>query len=399
MSGIAMNKILLSITTMCVVVLLLIFLLKRLRQPYMVAYILAGVLIGPYVGRVFVNVADTASLGEIGILFLMFFLGMELNIPSHQTILLKPIISQGIKILLSIAFATLLGFVFDWKLYNIFLLAILFSFNSTAVISEYLQSNGDLRTPFGKMIFNILLIQDVLLAPVLTVFQCLSAEKLALGRLLGAILISISIFLFLGAIRHRQLPHPKLLYVLKDDHELQVFAGGVICLGFGLLAEMAGLSGAMGSFIAGMMVGKTPAFGWLEQVLKPFRVFFVSFFFMSIGLQLDLPFIAANLGLIMAGTFFILFSNSFLSTFVFRLLRYNWKRSLYGGALLCQTGEFGILAFSLAHSLQIIDNEFFKTGISVTALSLLFSTVWIGLLRKITNTVGESNGQKLFFMK
>lgn len=390
-----MNKVLFSITTMCVVVLLLIFLLKKLRQPYMIAYILAGVLIGPYIGKVFINVTDTVSLGEIGILFLMFFLGMEIDIPDQRTFLFKPLISQGIKILLSIIFAFMLGIVFHWQVHNIILLAVLFSFNSTAVIVEYLHNNGELHTSFGKMILNILLIQDILLTPVLTVFQCLSNEKFVLGQLLIAILICILIFFFLRAIRHRCLPQLRLVYVLEKDHELQVFAGGLICLGFGFLAEMAGLSGAVGSFIAGLMVGKTSAFSWLEQVLKPFRVFFVSFFFMSIGLQLDLPFIATNIGLILTGTLLILFSNSLLSTFVFRLLKYNWKRSLYGGALLCQTGEFGVLAFSLAHSLKIIDTEFFKTGISVTALSLLFSTLWIGILRKILKVVDDKKRWKV----
>ncbi|HTN45789.1 MAG TPA: cation:proton antiporter [Flavipsychrobacter sp.] len=99
-----MNHILLSASVMCLIILLLIFLLKKLHQPYMIAYILAGVLIGPFAGKIFVNASDTASLGEIGILLLMFFLGIEVNIPGRRSLLFKPIIAQCIKIMFSIGF-------------------------------------------------------------------------------------------------------------------------------------------------------------------------------------------------------------------------------------------------------------------------------------------------------
>jgi len=378
-----MNTLLFPISMMSLVILLLIFLLKRLRQPYMIAYILAGVLLGPYAGRLFTHAEDIASLGEIGILLLMFFLGMEMDIPDRRSLLLKPIIAQVAKMILSAGFAILLGTLLGLSVYNILLLAVLFIFNSTAVVSEYLSKNGALNTPFGKVILNVLLLQDVLLAPVLTLFQFLGKQDISMTRLLIGVIGSVVIFILLRAVRQRNLMRPAVLRDVEQDHELQVFLGSFLCLGFGLLAEAAGLSGAIGSFVAGMLIGRTQAFHWLEHALKPFRVFFVSFFFVSIGLRLDLPFIRANYPLVVGGTLLVLLSNSFLSSLVFRLLCYNWQQSLYGGALLSQTGEFGILACSLAYRMQIIDQELFKTGIAITALSLLISTTWIEVLRKL----------------
>lgn len=364
-----MNKILFSVSTMCMVVLLLIFLLKKLRQPYMVAYILAGVLIGPSVGQVFTNANDATSLGEIGILLLMFFLGMEIDIPDRHTLLLKPVIAQSIKILLGIIISFCLGNIFHWPIYNILLLAVLFIFNSTAVLSEYLSKNGEIHSAFGKSILNILLLQDILLAPVLTVFQFIEQGRISGARLLAAIGGCAIVFILLRIARNRNLLKPSFLRDIQSDHELQFFLGGLLCLGCGYLAELGGLSGAIGSFVAGMLIGRTPAFHWLEYSLKPFRVFFVSFFFMSIGLRLDLLFIAKNFELIFAGTLMLLLSNSVLSALVFRLLKYSWKNSLYGGALLSQAGEFGILACSLAFEMNIVDENFFKTAIAITALS------------------------------
>lgn len=286
--------------------------------------------------------------------------------------------------LLGIIISFCLGSFFHWTVYNILLLAILFIFNSTAVVSEYLSKNGELHSSFGKTILNILLLQDILLAPVLTVFQFIEQGHISAVRLLSAISACAVIIILLRAARHRNLLRPAFLSDLQSDHELQVFLGGFLCLGCGYLAELAGLSGPIGSFVAGIVIGRTPAFHWLEHSLKPFRVFFVSFFFMSIGLRLDLLFIAENFRLILAGTIMLLLSNSVLSAFVFRLLRYNWKNSMYGGALLSQAGEFGILACSLAYEMNIIDNNFFKAAIAITALSLLLSTTWIAVLRKVS---------------
>lgn len=389
-----MNELLVSVSVMCLVILLLITLLKKLRQPYMIAYILAGILIGPFAGKIFVDADAIASLGELGILLLMFFLGVEIDIPDRRSLLLKPLVAQGIKMLLGLAFAMLLGSVFRWPLQNMLVLAILFVFNSTAVVSEYLLKNGDLHTAFGKSMLNILLLQDLLLAPVLTAFQLAGQGTISVIRLLAAVAACILIVMLLRAARHGNMLRLSIFAQVEYDHELQVFLGAFLCLGFGLLAEAAGLSGAIGSFMAGILIGRTQAFHWLEHSLKPFRVFFVSFFFMSIGLRLDLSFVGENIRLILFGTLLLLLSNSLLSALVFRLLRYNWKHSLYGGALLSQAGEFGILACSLAYSMHIVNENFFKTGIAITAMSLLLSTTWISILQRIyswpNNTVRVS---------
>lgn len=377
-----MNDLLLRVSLMCLVILLLIFVLKKFNQPYLIAYILAGVLIGPYVTGIFTDVEDTASIGELGILLLMFFLGMELDIPDRKSLLMKPIIAQGMRMLLSIGLVTLAGSLLVWPLITVLLIGTLFIFNSTAVVSEYLRNNGELHSGLGRMILNVLLLQDILLAPVLTLFPLLGGGPISVTKMAASLVGCILIFLLLRSIRNRDFFQPRIQSLIGNDHELQVFAGSFICLGFGLLAELAGLSGSIGSFIAGMMIGRLDAFRWLERTLSPFKVFFVALFFVSVGLRLDLGFASANRTLIMTGTLVMFLVNCVLSAAVLRLLRYGWRESLYGGALLSQAGEFGILVCSLAYNTKIIGTDLFKTGIAITALSLLFSTIWISLLRK-----------------
>lgn len=365
-----------TVCVLCMTILGLMFLLKRLHQPYLIAYIIAGVLLGPYGVKLFDQPEEIEAVGEAGILLLMFFIGMEINVPNKKSLIIKPVLAQGIKILLSFMFAFLLGGILKLDFKSILLIAILFTFNSTAVVVEFLKKHGTLHTAFGIVILNILLLQDLLLAPVLTLLKFWNGEKFNMLNFVIPLAICIGIFLIFRKIRHlREIRFSSTF--LENDHDLQVFSGLFICLGFGLVAEVVGLSAALGSFIAGVVVGKIRAFHWLEHSLMPFKVFFVALFFVSIGLRLDLHYLFSNYTLITIGTLVVLISNSVMSSIFFRILNFRWKDSFYGGALLSQTGEFGILALSIAYKTGMVGYDLYKAGLGITCLSLLLSTIWI----------------------
>lgn len=365
-----------TVCVLCMTILGLMFLLKRLHQPYLIAYIIAGILLGPYGVKLFDQPEEIEAVGEAGILLLMFFIGMEINVPNKKSLIIKPVLAQGIKILLSFMFAFLLGWILTLDFKSILLIAILFTFNSTAVVVEFLKKHGTLHTAFGIVILNILLLQDLLLAPVLTLLKFWNGEKFNMLNFVIPLAICIGIFLIFRKIRHlREIRFSSTF--LENDHDLQVFSGLFICLGFGLVAEVVGLSAALGSFIAGVVVGKIRAFHWLEHSLLPFKVFFVALFFVSIGLRLDLNYLFSNYTLITIGTLVVLISNSVMSSIFFRILNFRWKDSFYGGALLSQTGEFGILALSIAYKTGMVGYDIYKAGLGITCLSLLLSTIWI----------------------
>lgn len=378
-----MNAFLLSFSQMCLVILALMLLLRKVKQPYMVAYMLAGVVLGPHILGTITQVHEIEAIGEIGILLLMFFLGMEINVPDSHSQLARPIIMQLIKIALSFLFAMLVGGLAKWPPVNIILLALLFVFNSTAVVTEYLGKNGELSSALGRNILNMLVFQDILLAPVMTVLQFLGDKSVTFASLIPPVLISILVMFLFRFIRNRRnVPLLSSYRNIGRDHDLQVFTGLLICLGFGVMFELSGLSSALGSFVAGIFIGSMKAFSWLEKSLRPFKVFFAALFFLSVGLRLDVSYIRTDYINVLTGTLLVLLSNWVLSAFAFRLLKHNWQESFYGGALLSQTGEFGILVLSLAYNLQIIDNGFFKIGVAIIALSLLISTVWISVFRR-----------------
>ncbi|WP_449386892.1 cation:proton antiporter domain-containing protein [Chryseobacterium lineare] len=380
-----MNGLLWSVCILCLTTLGMMFILKKFNQPYLIAYIMVGIILGPHISGVFTDPAQTETIGEVGILLLMFFLGMEINVPDNRSMLIKPVVAQSIKIILSIGCAFLIGYFMELSLNSIILIAVLFIFNSTAVVSEFLTRHKTLKTAFGITVLNMLIFQDLLLAPVLTMLKAWNKPEFDILTLLFPAVLCCVMFFVLKKIRNvQEIRLPEFFRSIEKDHDLQVFSGLFICLISGLLAEIAGMSSALGSFMAGVVVGRVRTFSWLEHSLIPFKVFFVTLFFVSIGLRLDISYLFSNFGIILLGTFFVLASNSLMSAIAFRLLKYSWKDSWYGGALLSQTGEFGILALSVAYKSGIIEYSLYKAGLGITCLSLLLSTIWITFLNSTT---------------
>lgn len=389
-----MPDVLLPLSVLCLLILLMIVILRRWKQPYLVAYILAGLVLGPQVAGVFKEPAAIETLGQIGMLLLMFFLGIEIEIPDNRSLLTQPLIAQSIKTALSVAVALLAGYFLRWNVGNVLLLTVLLMFNSTAVVTDMLRKNGQLNCNSGKLMLNILLLQDVLAGPVFATMH------LAAGPPVGGIRMSLSLaccgllILLLRGIRNRNLLKWNLAKAVEEDRDLQVFLGVFICLGFALLASAVGLPASLGSFAAGLYLGRTDGFHWLGDALRPFEVFFVALFFVSVGLRLDISYIKAHWHGIAALTFGVLMINSLLSAVVFRVMGHRWLSALHTGALLSQTGEFGLIACSIAFEAGIIANSFYKTCLAVTGLALLLSTVWVGILRRLTDHLSHSAKQK-----
>jgi monovalent cation:H+ antiporter-2, CPA2 family len=287
-----------------------------------------------------------------------------------------------VRTMLSGLVAWIAGHALDWPLASILLFALLLTFNSTAVVSEFLKKHGELHSYHGKIVLNILLLQDILLAPVLSGFQLLGDHQTNGYRLGAALLGSLSMFFLLRAIRNRNLFQLPVFRDWQQDHEWQVFAAACICLGFGSLTALVGLTSAIGSFAAGIFIGRMGAFHWLGSVLQPFKVFFTALFFVSIGVMIDMSYLRQHIVLMLLITLLMLLVNSLLSALVFRLLRMPWRSSVYAGALLSQTGEFGLLACTLAYHLAIINEDVYKASLVITGLSLLLSTIWMGIVRR-----------------
>lgn len=369
-----MHDILISFTVLFLIVTLLIVLLRKFGQPDQVAYILAGLVLGPSVTGIFSEASHIAEMGEIGIFLLMFFLGLEIEIPDNKSLLRKPVIAQVSRFVLGLLFALVIGQAFGWNVPQQLLLFVVLSFNSTAVVTEYLRGTNALHNTNGRILLNMLLIQDIAVAPVLSLFQFYT-EGGGNFKLLPAVIAAVLIFLLIRTIRNQHLYQWPAIKNLEHDHELQVFVSALVCVGFSCLASLAGLSASIGSFIAGVYIGRLNAFHWVGAVLRPFKILFLALFFISVGLQIELDFIAANSLVIAVVSAMVIVTNSLLSAIVFRFMKLSWGASIRNGVLLSQTGEFGLLATTIARNGGLISEEMFRVLVAVTGITLIVSTV------------------------
>lgn len=317
------DDILISISILSGIVLLAIYLLKRFHQPYTIAYIITGILIGPHFLKVFNNTNEILMLGELGMLLHMFFMGTEIEIPDSKTELLKPIIAQGIKMLLSVLAAYLIGSWLHWSTQNMLVLIGILIFNSTGIVSEYLKRTRELQSILGKTTLNVLVAQDLLFGPVLIVFQIFQGQELNILRLTSGILVCGFVFWSLWIARNRRHFNIPRLREVEHDHELQVFFGFVICAGFALMGSKLGLTASFGGFIAGIFISRTSYLTWLEKSLKPYHVFFLCLFFLSVGLAIDVEYIFQQYKVVLLIALSIMIINSIFFAFAFRLLRYS----------------------------------------------------------------------------
>jgi len=168
---------------------------------------------------------------------------------------------------------------------------------------------------------------------------------------------------------------------------MQIFAALAICFGLALLTGLLQLSTALGAFTAGMLVSAAKETQWVHQRLEPFRVVFVALFFVSVGLLVDIKFLTEQWVLISLLVVLVLITNTFINAFILKALGVNTRDSVYAGALLAQIGEFSFVLAAVGIQAKIITDFGYQLVIEVISISLLFSPVWIKLIKTSLNTI------------
>ena len=261
-------------------------------------------------------------------------------------------------------------------------LPFIISLSSSAIILEYLHKNKEINSRLGTITTGILIMQDFLIGPMIMVLNFLSKGESDPSQLIVGSIVMTLFILFLRKIvlkKKIQLPAMK---GLTADHELQVFVGLSLCFGFAWITDFLHLSAALGAMFAGMIISQADSTRWLDKNLIPFRIFFISLFFFSIGLQIDIDFIGAHLSLILSLVVLIFVINSGINALVFRFLKETWKNSVYAGALLAQIGEFSLVLCTVGKELELVDDFSFQLTLAVVSTTMLLTSAWISVIRK-----------------
>jgi CPA2 family monovalent cation:H+ antiporter-2 len=362
----------------------------KLKQPYVVAYMIVGVIIGPF-GLAFIeDKLDLTKIGSIGVLLMMFFIGMEISLPRLVANWRVAVIGTLLQIMLSVIVLYGLGYWFNWPFEQSVLMGFVISLSSTAVVIKILQEWKETNTAVGRDVIGILLIQDLAIVPMLIAINFLGGEVLSFTEIILQIaggLAIISLLTWLVVKREFKMPFGKFL---RKDTELQVFTAFMLCFGLAFITGIFNLSAALGAFIAGILISVAKETTWVYKRLEPFYVVFVAFFFVSIGMLVDLNFLYDNFILAIILVSLSVLLNTAVNAFIMRFLGESWGNSLYGAALLSQIGEFSFILAAVGIQTAIITEFSYQMTIVVISLSLLISPLWILSIKRFTQKTKQN---------
>lgn len=360
----------------------------KLRQPIILGYVLAGMLISPFTPGPSVTHVHTMELfAEIGVILLMFSVGLEFSIKDLLSVRWVALIGGPLGILLSIGAGLLVGRFMGWTSTQGVVIGCVISVASTMVLTRLLIDRGELNMEHGRVMVAITLVEDlavVILIVLLPNFGSLdSARLLILGKSLGkAALILVPALLLAAKIL------PPVLRTVARTRSPELFFGVVLAIGLGTaaLTQAVGLSLALGAFVAGLMISESPYAQEALAQLFPVRDSFVALFFVTLGLLVDprslfadLPLLGAMVGLTLVGKFVIW-------TLVVRMFGYSIWTAVLVGVGLTQIGEFSFILVQVARNSGLVDQNVYNATLAASLISILVNAA---LIRYVPNWIGQ----------
>ncbi len=316
----------------------------KLRQPLILGYILAGILVGPHTGGVTVsNVHDVELLAEIGVALLLFALGLEFSFEDLKPVRRVALIGTPIQIALTTAYGWGIGLMLGWDWLASVWLGAMLSLSSTMVILKTLENQGWMGTLSSRVMIGMLVVQDLALVPLLIVLPQLGNLEAGLPALAWAGLKSVLFLVLMFLAGTRVLPRLLALVARSGSRELFLLTICAIGLGVGYGTYLFGLSFAFGAFVAGMVLSESD-FGYqaLSDIL-PLRDVFGLLFFASVGMLLDPVFLLDHLGPVLLLTALVFLGKGGLMALLTRAFGYGNVIPLAVGLGLFQVGELSFL--------------------------------------------------------
>src|SRR5271169_5220104 len=321
-----------------------VVLCRILRLPAMLGYLIVGILIGPHALGWIHDAPETRHLAEFGVVFLMFSIGLEFSLTrlrSMQRLVFGLGTAQVAATILLVMLASLF-FGLDWRA-GLALGGVL-AMSSTAIVSKMLVERAELNTPHGQNIMGVLLFQDLAVVPLIILIPALVSGTQSLAATFGFALLKAAVILAALLIFGQRLLRPWFHLVARQkSSELFMLNVLLFTLGLAGLTEIAGLSLALGAFVAGMLISETEYRYQVEDDIKPFRDVLLGLFFVTIGMKLNVPVVIERLPLVA-----VLLLGPVLAKFALIVVLARLNGATPGNALrvglgLAQAGEFGFV--------------------------------------------------------
>lgn len=355
-----------------------------LRQPAIVGYILAGVILGPSVLGLVAERENIRLLAEIGVLLLLFLIGMELSLKSFLRVWKVALGCMLLQLAGALGFNFLLGYFLNWNPNAAMVGGFVMALSSTAVAIKILEDIGELDSESGRLTVAVLIAQDLAVVPMLLIISNLGGET-AFGWTGIAQVGFAVVFLvgFLAALAKYGTVRIPFIEHLAGHADLRALAALALCLGAATVSGLLGLSPAYGAFLAGVLIGNSRVSEAMERATQPIQSLLMMVFFLSIGLLIDLGFIWANIGAVALWLLVVTLFKTILNIGILRALGTPWNQAFLAGTVMGQIGEFSFVIAAAAFTAGLITPEGQRMAVAIIALSLVVSPLWQVMARRI----------------
>lgn len=364
--------------------------LRRFGQPVIVGYILVGMLLGPSFLGLVSNGSEISFLSELGILLLLFIIGLELDVHRFMDVFKIAVSTTALQIAAGLAVIGLIGWFSDWSINKVIILGFAVSLSSTAVALKLLEDMGEANTPMGNLAMGILVAQDLAVIPMLLVVSTLDEaggnfilEMEDVARILFAITFMIIIICGLGGRDIGPLKFSKMKIPTLPDSGQNVVVALTVCFTAAALSGAIGLSASYGAFLAGLAIGSTHKKETYEEEIRPIFELLMMIFFLSVGIMLDFKFIWEHWLSIGFVLFALLFLKTIFNITILKLLGLSRRHAIMLGASLGQAGEFSFVLAALGLASGAILPEAYKYVVAIIALSLISTPIWTVTMRRM----------------
>jgi len=353
---------------------MVVALFRAFKLPAMLAYFLVGILLGPKTFGLLPDNEANRELAEFGIVFLMFSIGLEFSLSQLYSMRRIVLGIGGMQVLVTMGVIMLicLGLGLAWE--TALIVSGAFAMSSTAIVSKLLVERLDLNSRHGRVSIGVLLFQDLAVVPLLVLIPAIASPSGSLGYTLGVAAIKAAVMLSLLFVIGKNLMNRWFGVVARQrSRELFVMNVLMVTLVLAYATKLAGLSYALGAFIAGMLISETRFRYQVESDIAAFRDILMGLFFITIGMLLDFNAVASQFSTILLITAGLIVFKALVVTLLTYAFKFESGVAVRAGVTLAQAGEFSFVVISLGLEHSLISNGVLQLVLASSLLSMLFA--------------------------
>ena len=368
----------------------------RLRSSLVLGYLVAGIAIGPHGFALIEDSATTRGLAELGVVFLLFTVGLELSI-ERLRVIRSYILGLGTtQVAVSGVAITTAAVLAGLKMEAAIVIGAALALSSTAVVLQLLSERGEMASRVGRISVAILLLQDLAVVPFLALTPSLAESGTSLILSVPWTMLQAALVVAAMVAVGRLVLRPVLrTFAVGRSPEMFAAVTLLVLLGMSWATSRLGLSSAIGGFLAGLLLAETEFRHQVAADIAPFRGLLLGLFFMTVGMGLDIGLAVANVGLVVGLAILLVFSKAAVTAVLCRIGGQPWGPSVHVGLLLSQGGEFGFIMFTLAISAGILAPGIGDILIAVVALTMAATPALAALGARLDRRLGSRAAQRV----